>query len=305
MLVRIGTAEAEQSLIGSLLQADVTLRHRVIASLNKLRTLHPEVNLDPSTINLLLAAEIAGHYRSYQVLGPLKERLKDEDPVLQAMRHAMDQELDRIFRLMALLLPHVGLHDAYVGLRSSDELVRANSLELLDNVLDPELRQLLVPLLDAQVSTDERIAIANRLVGAPLDTAEQAVETLLSSEDPWLRSSAIYAVGALQLRVARGRAEQVRQRCGSGAEAERARRAPPAEGRDGDAGGAGAHAGRDGAWRRDRVAAAGTLKVDCPRGHSTLNVPLECPRLQFWHRWQAALVLGRADHAFQAQRERG
>jgi len=199
VLVRIGTAEAEQSLIGSLLQADVTLRHRVIASLNKLRTLHPEVNLDPSTINLLLAAEIAGHYRSYQVLGPLKQRLKEDDPVLQAMFHAMDQELDRIFRLMALLLPHVGLHDAYVGLRSSDELVRANSLELLDNVLDPELRQLLVPLLDSQVSTDERIAIANRLVGAPLDTAEMAVETLLSSEDPWLRSSAIYAVGALQL----------------------------------------------------------------------------------------------------------
>ncbi len=204
VLVRIGTAEAEQALIGSLLQADVTLRHRVIASLNKLRMLHPEVHLDPSTINLLLAAEIAGHYRSYQILGPLKDRLKDDDPVLQAMHHAMDQELDRIFRLMGLLLPHVGLHDAYIGLRSSDELVRANSLELLDNVLDPELRQLLVPLLDSQVSTDERIAIANRLVGAPLDTAEQAVETLLSSEDPWLRSSAIYAVGALQLRSLEG-----------------------------------------------------------------------------------------------------
>jgi AAA family ATP:ADP antiporter len=204
VFVRIGTAEAEQALIESLLQADVTLRHRVIASLNKLRAVHPEVKLDPATVNLLLAAEIAGHYRSYQVMGPLKDRLKDEDPVLQALHHAMDQELDRIFRLMGLLLPHVGLHDAYVGLRSSDELVRANSLELLDNVLEPELRHLLVPLLDSQVSVDERIAIADRLVGAPLDTAEQAVETLLSSEDPWLRSSAIYAVGALQLHTLAG-----------------------------------------------------------------------------------------------------
>jgi len=199
VLVRIGTAGAEQALIGSLLQADVTLRHRVIASLNKLRLVHPEVALDPATIHLLLAAEIAGHYRSYQALGPLLERFKEGDSVLETMQHAMEQELDRIFRLMALLLPHVGLHDAYVGLRSSDELVRANSLELLDNVLAPELRQLLVPLLDAQVTTAERIAMADRLVGAPLDSAEQAVATLLSSEDPWLRSSAIYAVGALQL----------------------------------------------------------------------------------------------------------
>ena len=204
VLVRIGTPEAEQALIGSLLQADVTLRHRVIASLNKLRAIHPEVSLDPSTINLLLAAEIAGHYRSYQVLGPLKARLKDDDPVLQAMQHAMEQELDRIFRLMGLLLPTVGLHDAYIGLRSKDELIRANALELLDNVLSPELRQVLVPLLDSQVTIAERIEIANRLVGAPLDTAEQAVTTLLSSEDPWLRSSAIYAVGALQMQELKG-----------------------------------------------------------------------------------------------------
>ena len=199
VLVRIGTVEAEEALIGSLLHADVTLRHRVIASLNKLRTVHPEVRLDPASVNLLLAAEIAGHYRSYQVLGPLQARLKEDDPVLQAMQHAMEQELDRIFRLMALLAPHVGLHDAYVGLRSSDELVRANSLELLDNILEPELRQLLVPLLDSQVTTAERIDRANKLVGAPLDSAEQAVATLLCSEDPWLRSSAIYAVGALQM----------------------------------------------------------------------------------------------------------
>jgi ATP:ADP antiporter, AAA family len=199
VLLRIGSRDAEQALVGSLLQADVTLRHRVIASLNKLRTIHPEVKLDPHTIEVLLAAEIAGHYRSYQVLGPLQTQLKEDEPVLQAMRHSMEQELERIFRLMALLLPHVGLHDAYVGVRSSNSLVRANALELLDNVLGPELRQVLVPLLDSQVTTEERIALANRLVGAPLDTAEQAVATLLGSEDAWLRSCAVYAVGALQL----------------------------------------------------------------------------------------------------------
>ena len=82
----------------------------------------------------------------------------------------MEQELERIFRLMALLLPQAGLHDAYVGVRSSNATVRANALEFLDNVLKPELRHVLVPLLDAQVTVEERIEIANRLVGAPLET---------------------------------------------------------------------------------------------------------------------------------------
>jgi AAA family ATP:ADP antiporter len=199
VLVRVGTDAAQQVLVDSVLQGDATLRHRIISSLNKVRAAHPDIRLDANVLELLLAAEIAGHYRSYQVLGPLRTQLKDGDPVLEAMRHSMEQELERIFRLMALLLPQAGLHDAYVGIRSTNAIVRANALEFLDNVLKPELRQLLVPLLDAQVTIQERIALADRLVGAPLDSTEQAIATLLSSEDAWLQSCAVYAVGALQL----------------------------------------------------------------------------------------------------------
>ena len=155
--------------------------------------------MDPNAIELLLAAEIAGHYRSYQVLGPLKARLRDDDPVIEAMGNTMEQEIERIFRVMALLLPHAGLHDAYVGLRSANPVVRANAIEFLDNVLKPELRQVLVPVLDSQVTVAEKIVLADRLVGAPLATPEQSIETLLGSEDPWLRSCAVYAIGAMQL----------------------------------------------------------------------------------------------------------
>jgi ATP:ADP antiporter, AAA family len=200
VLLRIGTSEAEQALVSSLLESDGTVRHRVIASLNKLRAVRPDIRIDPSVLELLLAAEIAGHYRSYQVLGPLEVQFKRQDAVIDALRHSMEQELERIFRLMALLLPQAGLHDAYVGVRSSNPTVRANALEFLDNVLKPELRQVLVPLLDSHVTVQERIDLANRLVGAPLETSDQAVATLLASDDPWLRSCAIQAVGTLQLR---------------------------------------------------------------------------------------------------------
>jgi AAA family ATP:ADP antiporter len=199
VLVRIGTRDAERLLMDGLLHPDVTVRHNIVISLNKLHAAHPRLRFDPSIAELALAAEISGHYRSYQVLGPLRQQLKGDDPVLQALRQTMDQELERIFRVMKLLFPGIALHDAYVGVRSSNPLVRANALEFLENVLKPELRQVLVPLLDSQVSVDERIALANRLVGAPLETTEQAVATLLASNDAWLRSCAVHAVGVLQL----------------------------------------------------------------------------------------------------------
>jgi AAA family ATP:ADP antiporter len=201
VLLRIGTPEAQHALVESLLESDGMVRHRIIASLNKMRSTRPDIVVDPNVVELLLAAEIAGHYRSYQVLGPLRKQLKDDDPVLEALRHSMEQELERIFRLMALLLPLSGLHDAYVGIRSSNTAVRADALEFLENVLKPELRHVLVPVLDSHVTLEERIDLANRLVGAPLDNAQQAVATMLASDDPWMKSCAIYAIGTLQLRT--------------------------------------------------------------------------------------------------------
>jgi AAA family ATP:ADP antiporter len=201
VLLRVASAEAERALVDSLLESDGTVRHRIIASLNKLRAARPDIQIDPAIVELLLAAEIAGHYRSYQVLGPLRAQLKEDDPALEALRHSMEQEVERIFRLMALLFPQAGLHDAYVGVRSSNAGVRANALEFLENVLKPELRHVLVPLLDSHVTLDERIQLGNSLIGAPLETAHQAVATMLASDDPWLRSCAIHAVGTLQLRT--------------------------------------------------------------------------------------------------------
>src|SRR3954447_1797256 len=163
-----------------LLEEDPALRYRVIAALNKLRRLHPEVQLDRKLIELLLAAEIAGHYRCHQVLGAVGETLPAADPVIVAMRKSMDQELERIFRLMSLLFPEVELQDAYVGLRSGNAVVRANALEFLDNVLEPRLRQLVVPLLDPQTSLHDRIVIADRLVGAPVTTAEGGIAALMT-----------------------------------------------------------------------------------------------------------------------------
>ncbi|HVL67719.1 MAG TPA: Npt1/Npt2 family nucleotide transporter [Vicinamibacterales bacterium] len=184
VLVRIGTPEAERALLAGLMDADAPLRHRVIASLNKLKQRHPQMTVDRTAVELLLAAEIAGHYRSYQVLLPLGK----DDRMAAALRESMEQELERIFRLIALLSPAGALHDAYVGIRSENELIRANALEYLDNVLRPELRDVLLPLIDTHVSDAERAAIAEKLLGAPRASADDAVAALLASGDPWLRS---------------------------------------------------------------------------------------------------------------------
>jgi AAA family ATP:ADP antiporter len=198
ILARIGTPEAEQVLLECLLQPDTSMRHSVIAALNTMRESQPSLGLDPEAIDMLLLAEITGHYRSYQVLGAMGD-LDPGDQVIVALKQSMEKEIERIFRLMGLLFPDKDLVSAYVGLRAAEGRICANALEFLEHVLTPQLRGLLLPMIDPQVSETERVELANRLVGIPVASIQEALTTLLDSEDSWLKSCAAYAVGQMQL----------------------------------------------------------------------------------------------------------
>jgi AAA family ATP:ADP antiporter len=198
VLVKIGTPAAARVLMENLLQGDTQLRFHVISALNKLHRLHPEIQRDIQLLETVLLAEILGHYRSYQILHMLGS---DEGGHLgEALHEAMQQELERIFRLLGLLYPHLDAHSAYFGLQSKSASVHDNAVELLDNVLKTQMRDLLVPLLDGRVSVAERASKANRLIRSSMETPEQAILVLMSSEDSWLRSCGAYAIGSLGIK---------------------------------------------------------------------------------------------------------
>lgn len=201
ILARLGTPEAAHVLNESLLESDTQFRFRTISALNKLYQVHPEIERDTQMIETVVAAEIMGHYRSYQILGTLGDDVPKDDAMSRALRESMDHEVERIFRLLGLLYPRYDLHSAYFGLQSSNAVVHDNALEFLDNVLQPQLRHILVPLLDSCVSVAERVKLANRLVGAKVQSREEAVTALVLSEDPWLKSCGAYAVGTLGLKA--------------------------------------------------------------------------------------------------------
>ena len=204
ILVKIGTPTAAEVLMANLLESDTTLRFRTICALNKLRRLHPEIEADPQILETVLAAEILGHYRSYQILDKLGTPEGDQDPVARALTESMKQELERIFRLLGLLYPRLDLHSAYLGVQSKNVSVHDNALEFLDNVLKGPLREMLVPLLDGKITVQERAHAAQRLVHTKIENQEQAVAALVASDDPWLRSCGAYAVGALGLKSLEG-----------------------------------------------------------------------------------------------------
>jgi ATP:ADP antiporter, AAA family len=200
LLASIGTQSASHALMEHLLDGDTIFRYRILSALNNLHRLHPELKCDTQMLETVLAAEILGHYRSYQILDRLQAMLQIDEAVAGTVSECLKHEVERIFRLLELLFPRYDFSSAYVGLQSKSMTVHDNALEFLDNVLRVQLRKMLVPLLDGKVSVTERASIANRLVPARIDSSEQAVAALVASDDPWLQSCGAYAIGMFGLK---------------------------------------------------------------------------------------------------------
>jgi AAA family ATP:ADP antiporter len=200
ILASIGTPAAAQVLLDNLLETDTTVRSQVVSALNKIHQVHPEIELDTQLLETVLAAEIMGHYRSYQILESLRIPGNGDESVTRALGESIQQELERIFRLLGLLYPHLDLHSAYFGVQSNNVTVYDNALEFLENVLKSQLRGVLVPLLDGKVSHKERAGVAERYVRAKVENREQAVAELVASDDPWLKSCGAYAIGTLGIK---------------------------------------------------------------------------------------------------------
>lgn len=198
ILAAIGAPGAAEVLLDHLL-GDERIRGPVIAALAALRARRPGLQLDTGRIRLALTYEILRHYASYQTLGRLGRALAAEDPVVQGLRDSMDEEERRIFDLLGLMRPDVAAAALHAALRSPSRTARANALELLSYLGDPQVRELLVPLLDGDLA--DRVRAADRIVGFPIARDEDAVRGMLASESPWRQAWGVQAAARLRLRA--------------------------------------------------------------------------------------------------------
>jgi AAA family ATP:ADP antiporter len=199
LLLRIGSPAAQLALVENLLERDARIRFRIITALNKLLQADPARRVDRQAVSSVLHAEIVGLYRSHQVLAALQRHDAASDVIAHALRDAIAQETERVFRLLKVLYPHADMHSAYVGLQSENPVVHDNALEFVETVLSPDLRERLLPLLDSGVTVDDRVQLADTWTHAPIRSVTEAVRVLIHAEDAWLQSCAAILIGELRL----------------------------------------------------------------------------------------------------------
>src|SRR5262245_55229976 len=112
----------------------------------------------------------------------------------------MDNELERIFRLLKILHPDTDLESAFVGLQSGAKNEHDNAFEFIENVLKPGIRRLLMPLVDPDIPLTEKVELANSVLGSTVESKDDALQILMYTEDPWMKSCAAHLIGIMGLK---------------------------------------------------------------------------------------------------------
>ena len=196
ILERIGAPPAAAVLLDHLAEPDEAVRTSILKALAGLRAAEVNFAVNEEIIHAALDVEIRHYYWLYTLnedLGPegRGELLEDTFPV--RLSHA----LDRIFYLLALLYPVQETQAARRALQAEQSRTRAYAIELIDNLVKPDAREVLIPLFEAP--PEVILELAQKHYGLERRSVAERLEELAGSDDPWLQACALHRIGVLGL----------------------------------------------------------------------------------------------------------
>jgi ATP:ADP antiporter, AAA family len=180
-------------LLATLYRSTSPLDMALLKALNRMRSGSEDLRLETKPVIDLIRHESEKHQLLSLTLGTLESggatrRGTDVSGALRLMEKAiterLDQGVERTFRLLALIYPHSDVYSAYFSL-STRPALKASAVEFLDNLIDEEVRPLVVPMVENREKLEA--------IDAAKDTEtfwEETLQPLLSSDDAWLKTIA-------------------------------------------------------------------------------------------------------------------
>ena len=202
VLAGLGTQDAAHSLLRAAGDVnDQTLVQRTLWALDRIRKRDPTVTLPIAVVERQLRDEAKLYGRLLVWRGANLD--SDHAGGARLVTRALDERLlqcrERLFRRLGLLYPPREMLRAHRALNSANARVQAQSIEFLDTVLAADHRTLLAALL-AHVPEGERPWVAAARLGRPIPSPSELLCELGRSEDGWLRTCAIFAIGSTKAR---------------------------------------------------------------------------------------------------------
>jgi ATP/ADP translocase/HEAT repeat protein len=186
-------------LLKALIQPDLSIRMAVLKALNRLRETAPHLDYGAAFVTTQILSEARYYFELDAALESLRTQTTPRPASALLGRSIEDrlrQTIERLFRLLGLRYPPKEIYAAYLAVNRQRAGELSAALEFLDNLLDHDLKRVLLPLLDASGQLTGR---GRELFRIQIREPESAIRELIRSDDPWLVACAAATAAELHL----------------------------------------------------------------------------------------------------------
>ena len=194
MLGDIYSPESFRLLALSLDTESDELRNIVLNSLKKLLSKLEKASLDKDTLKVMLLREIYQYFQTLYFAVQIRKNLKT-DCLSDVMATKLDNCYQRIFSILSLMYGNSLFDNIYFNITRKFVLPsqRANALEIIDTIVDKDIRPIIVPLIESKTE-EEKLNLGYQFFSVKRLKIADIVETLLSDDSEWVRSVTLYAI---------------------------------------------------------------------------------------------------------------
>jgi len=202
-----GSQKAVDILSRHLMQPNPGLRYEVIRAMNRLRIKSSHLLFDKAHIISKIKTEAEDYLDMLRILYAQKQIDSDTErqnrhskiakarqQLIRGLEIRLDASLERLFRLLGLKYPPTEMFKAYKGIRSEDLEIRMSAMEFLDNVLDINLKQVLMPVIETVGITSDHKPFSQT---ENIPDEYESYVSLLQSQDDFLKGKTLNLLSCL------------------------------------------------------------------------------------------------------------
>ena len=208
LMQAMDTQQAVDFLFGLLMHHHhPALKFEALEALHAIKTKFPNLTITGKRIMPYLMEEVDLYKNTLALCyaSPQRHDSEDEDPEVTAARNKLielleqklDHDLKRVFWLLGLSYSSSIILPLYEDLRKQDQEIRINTVELLDNILDPGLKKVVISIVESamigKLSTDD----LDRLdINVPKELS--CYESILEGRDEQLKVAVLKLIEAMK-----------------------------------------------------------------------------------------------------------
>jgi len=199
MLGNIYTPESFMLLASSLETESDEMRNIVLNSMKKLLSKIENIPLDKNGLKKLLLKEIYQYFQTLYISIQIQTKF-ETDCLYDVTETKLHNCFQRIFSILSLMFGNSLFDSIYFNLtrKSVSPVQRANALEIVDTIVDAEIRPIIVPLIESR-NEEEKLKLGFTFFNIKQMNLDDIIETFVTDDSEWVRAVTIYAIACEHL----------------------------------------------------------------------------------------------------------